>query len=319
MESPKFFTGALPSPPDERDYKFADIGGAAVSVTPYHSDVHDVIFNQLQSSQCGPCAIAAARYETENRQNGNVEPLSHTYVYGSDYENDGEGMYLRTVMKIAQAGIPYATSWESWGSKGDCRGLVRHNMTDELKEQAHRLRGTSYYSCGTWNEVANAVRATNGSVVILVRLYSNWYSVGKDGVVGANTGAYIGNHFLRVKDYEIMDNGVIKFRCQNSYGVLWGDNGYCYLYSDKHTFLEAMCLVDNINEVVRKLFEDVEMDRWSRTAIEYFAKHGLVAGFPDGTFRPEEPLTREQGMQLAYNVLKKVGKLDENTSDSGSR
>lgn len=297
--------GAIPSPKDDRDYQFRDIPGAvSAKLEPYHSDIPDVIVDQLSSMQCGACAITAARYETEYRQNGNTTPLSHTYVYGSDMDLNGEGMYLRTIMKIAKDGIPYATNWESWGTKTECRGLVRHNITSELRNEAYKLRGTSYYSCNTWTEVCNAVRATNGSVIILVQVYSNWYSVGTDGIVGANKGSYQGNHFLRVKDYEVLDNGVIKIRCQNSWGSSWGDNGYCYLYSNQNMFLEAMCLVDNINEVVKKLkFSDVEDNRWSQKAIYYMFSRGYMTGFEDGTFRPTEPLTREQFASAMYRIM----------------
>jgi S1-C subfamily serine protease len=41
-------------------------------------------------------------------------------------------------------------------------------------------------------------------------------------------------------------------------------------------------------------YKDVSADRWSAGAIERVSQTGIMSGFPDGTFRPAEPLTREQ-------------------------
>lgn len=42
------------------------------------------------------------------------------------------------------------------------------------------------------------------------------------------------------------------------------------------------------------VFKDVEQDRWSKSAIDFCVEKGLLVGFEDGTFRPTEPVTREQ-------------------------
>lgn len=42
------------------------------------------------------------------------------------------------------------------------------------------------------------------------------------------------------------------------------------------------------------MYKDVASTKWSARSIERITKQGLMSGFPDGTFRPEEPLTREQ-------------------------
>lgn len=41
-------------------------------------------------------------------------------------------------------------------------------------------------------------------------------------------------------------------------------------------------------------FNDVSPDRWSAKSIDRVANMGLMGGFPDGTFKPAEALTREQ-------------------------
>lgn len=54
---------------------------------------------------------------------------------------------------------------------------------------------------------------------------------------------------------------------------------------------------------VEKVFEDVDAERWSAEAIRWCAEKGYIKGYPDGTFRPEDPVTREQ---LAV-ILKRLG------------
>ena len=55
-----------------------------------------------------------------------------------------------------------------------------------------------------------------------------------------------------------------------------------------------------IAEVVRtrldevRMFTDVEADHPHREGIEWAAGQGLAQGYPDGTFRPEQPVTRGQ-------------------------
>jgi hypothetical protein len=43
-----------------------------------------------------------------------------------------------------------------------------------------------------------------------------------------------------------------------------------------------------------KTFSDVPKGYWAKDAIEYLATLGIIGGYPDGTFRPENPLTRAE-------------------------
>ena len=46
-------------------------------------------------------------------------------------------------------------------------------------------------------------------------------------------------------------------------------------------------------------FSDVEKDRWSVTAISYMNELGIIKGFPDGTFRPQNSITRAEFAAIA--------------------
>lgn len=48
-------------------------------------------------------------------------------------------------------------------------------------------------------------------------------------------------------------------------------------------------------------FTDVEADHPNRTAILWAAQNGVIDGYPDGRFGPEDPITREQIAALLWN------------------
>jgi uncharacterized repeat protein (TIGR02543 family) len=60
------------------------------------------------------------------------------------------------------------------------------------------------------------------------------------------------------------------------------------------------------------VFTDVQASDWYYTAVQSTSGYKLIDGFEDGTFRPEEKITREQAMQIiarAMAVTKLQGKL----------
>jgi hypothetical protein len=52
-------------------------------------------------------------------------------------------------------------------------------------------------------------------------------------------------------------------------------------------------------------FADISQDYWARDFIVELAKRGIFTGFPDGQFRPNEPVTRAQFAALLASVYKK--------------
>lgn len=50
---------------------------------------------------------------------------------------------------------------------------------------------------------------------------------------------------------------------------------------------------DPIEEVI-DMFKDLDKDRYSTEHIEALAELGIITGYTDGTFKPQEPVTREQ-------------------------
>jgi hypothetical protein len=53
-------------------------------------------------------------------------------------------------------------------------------------------------------------------------------------------------------------------------------------------------------------FSDVPAGHWAKEAVEALAAKGIIAGFPDGTFRGNETLTRYQAALIIYRLLQQI-------------
>lgn len=296
-----YFCGAIPSPKDDRDYQFAALGGATATVQPYQSIVPIKVWDQGASSQCGGCAGSMWKREREYYQNNDPSLFSHTYIYGMDTDYSGEGMYGRTLARILKDGVPHIHGWETWGTKSQAREVVNAKKSD-LLDEINTYRGNSYYYCNSWVEILNAIRTCNGCIV-MVPVYYNWYTVNHTGIVGRNSGTFYGYHFIFCKDYVQKENGSYRIRFVNSWGKYWGDYGCGYIDTDINVFTEAFAIVDDVNEVKKMMnFTDLNKNHWAYDVIEKAYDKGVVNGFEDNTFRPDEQITRAQMCKILDNL-----------------
>lgn len=54
-----------------------------------------------------------------------------------------------------------------------------------------------------------------------------------------------------------------------------------------------------------EVFTDTE-NHWAMTEIGRLAKKGMVNGYPDGSFRPDNPITRAEASYIAYKAIKHI-------------
>ena len=94
------------------------------------------------------------------------------------------------------------------------------------------------------------------------------------------------------------ENGFI---IQNSWGENWGKGGRKTMSLDTVSYAYLF-----IDEVLEMKFIDVEKDRWSYDAIKECVFNGVMKGISETEFAPAQPLTREQGAQLAVNIFRRV-------------
>ncbi len=56
------------------------------------------------------------------------------------------------------------------------------------------------------------------------------------------------------------------------------------------------------------LFSDMTPDNWAYPYVSYLVEHGVVYGYPDGTYRPDDYVTRAEFCSMAVRALKLLGR-----------
>ena len=62
-------------------------------------------------------------------------------------------------------------------------------------------------------------------------------------------------------------------------------------------------------------FSDVFQSDWYATGVAWASANGIVSGYTDGTFHPNDPITREQMAAILYQYARIQGKLDDSRAD----
>ncbi len=63
-------------------------------------------------------------------------------------------------------------------------------------------------------------------------------------------------------------------------------------------------LLDNQGETDEQIFRDVQADAWYSVAVNYLGSIGILRGYEDGTFEPDEPITRAEFATVATRFSK---------------
>lgn len=64
-----------------------------------------------------------------------------------------------------------------------------------------------------------------------------------------------------------------------------------------------------------KIFSDVSNNHWAAAAIKELSVKNIVSGFPDGTFRPDDTVTREQLVKMLTEAFNLSGESDTSFTD----
>lgn len=128
----------------------------------------------------------------------------------------------------------------------------------------------------------------------LTEQYSAWSAEGEPellGYVDVFITDWYFDDIITATDYGIL-NGM-------DYGIFAPENNTTRAEATK--VLYAISDADNI--AYESLFPDVPGYEWYASAITWAGKNGVVTGYEDGTFRPEDNITREEFITLLYRYL----------------
>lgn len=188
------------------------------------------VFDQLRIGSCTANAWSAQVAYTIAVATGQTPPdvPSRLFIYYNERAIEGttgedSGAYIRDGVKtIATIGVcdegewPYDTSKFTLKPPAVC-------YTDSKKEIALK------YMSVAPSDIQSAL-ADNFAVVIGFTVYSSFENIDSTGIMPmpARNESVLGGHAVVVVGYETI-NGVLYFRCRNSWSKSWGYSGYFFM------------------------------------------------------------------------------------------
>lgn len=294
----KYSHGALLSPKDDRDYQFTDlIAGVRLSELPseyINPLVHNVpVVDQGQSETCVACSLTYLRWLTERTQSNNEKQFSPSYIYGNrdSFGYMGEGMIVREALQtLRKQGVCY---YEDLPGFYDVQTSIKQYRQNRgtLDPKAYPFRISSFYAVNGIEGIKNAVYDLGG-VIVSYPVYYCLYSPDEEGKIQFDNSVQNfqnGYHAMTIVGWTSTHWIVL-----NSWGKSWGKDGICYI-PFSYPIAEAWGIVDQITEVIFKMAKFIDTEgHWAEQAIDKAADKGVVSGFEDGLFHPDEPITRAQ-------------------------
>lgn len=314
--------GALPSPPDDRDYQFKDIIVGTGTLpnkyqTPYLEELNDITLDQNATMECVCCSVAYIKWLIERKQSNNSEMFSPSYLYGNHSWDDvpDNGCYPRCVCaQHTKYGICHLSDFPKWYTTKPVARKEYEANKEELDAKAYPYRCNSYYTCGKFADTIKRAIMLRGAVMISVPVYDTLLDMVNPITPAPKSSTIFGYHAMTAVGW---DDTLDCWLVMNSYGKTYNDlqqggikkNGYFYL-SYNYPIQETWTFVDDINEVRKdeeEMFSDIN-GHWAQTTIEKYVNEGLVNGYEDGTFRPDNPMTRAEVLTLIDRIREKDNK-----------
>ena len=270
--------GALPSPEDARDFRLSrcmDIptGGANLP-SSFSCYIPERIRDQGQVNSCTAHAMATILSCISHKLYGEELSFSAGFLYGNRRETGykGAGEIMRDVpKKAAKWGDVPDTVWENTSEAPD---VIRAFEEAFPHVGALSQKLVAGYVRILTKEEAKAFMVRYG-IPLFVNLRMN------------KIAPFLGDGYHALACYRY---GTTGFSCVNS----WGKNNTPYVTGKKFDdFEEVWGLIPN-EETNFSDFPDLPDTHWAKKAIEGAVERGEMQGFPDGTFHPDEPLTRAQ-------------------------
>lgn len=252
--------GALPSPPDSRDYRFEDIitgAGALPSEykNPYLEEINELVLNQGTTAECVCCSVAHWKWLIERKQNGNKDMFSPSYLYGNSRWDDVDegGCYPRCVCaQHVTYGICKFDDFPKWYNDKRLANVEYRERKAELNEKAYPYRSNSYYTCGTNIDTIKRGVMLRGGVMINVPVHDTLFDmITPITNAPANPKLIYGYHAMLAVGW---DDSLNCWLVLNSYGKTYDDlnlgsakkNGYFYLsyeypIVETYTFVDCSC------------------------------------------------------------------------------
>lgn len=267
--------------------------------------------NQVDKSSCVAHAISSMKEIQDYYDTKSIEKYSTSWIYlmrdADQYQ--GSGMYIKEAMaNMKEYGVVPYSMLPGNIEFSDGKAIInKYKNNSIMKEEAKKHRINSYVMTRMTDEIKQSLFYDYSPVVIGILVYESFYNTKSNGIVAVPDTLnenYYGGHALLITGWVTIGDKEY-WVVQNSWGENWGDNGFCYLEIKKFPIQELWTSID-LEDYPCNLTDINE--HWNKEIIEKCVKSGLINGFEDNTFRPDEPLTRAQFCSVIWKMLDKVTK-----------
>ncbi len=222
--------------PDLRDHIFYTTSYKKTEHLPVRVDLHDKCSPIVDQGELGSCtanAIVSGLKEYLLKNKAAWIALSRLFLYWEERSlegtvNEDSGAEIRDGMKVLnKIGVCPETDWPYDIS------TFTNTPTDRMVTDAAAYKVVEYHRIISLDQLKAAL-AEGLPVVIGIDVYESFESdtVAKTGIVplpDTTTERYLGGHAVLAVGYDDEKQQMI---VRNSWGMEWGDEGYCYLPYD---------------------------------------------------------------------------------------
>lgn len=298
---------ALLSPPDDKDY----VASAAmeflnIDLPADFSVWQPPVEDQGQTGNCVAQALSNIFECIEHQRTQNHQEYSVGYIYGSKLNTvPGAGMYIREACKIAlKEGDVYRMLWECFDENPWCKEK-RLLVSDYIQQSAKRIG--MYVRLYTKEEVKAFI-----------------YKYRLPVLISAPVGAYKGGsgdgyHSTVVYGWESEES----FRKREGWnGQQYKEMLYTNSWGNHWTDPDGRdnILFNDIREIwgivpmETKQLTDIQ-NHWAKKDIEECVELGVIKGYEDNSFKPNQPITRAEVAVIAARLSRLMKASDENLSE----
>lgn len=239
-----------PSPQDPRDWHIGALTQILVShLEEFELPYNHPIKNQGFTRSCVSISFTYCREIGEEIQTGKYVELSPCFCYVNRGETDhrGTGMYPQEGLEqLRKYGICNNTIFPIIKEYPEI--IEDFNLVaKEAIKDAEKRKITAYARCYTVDDIKSALVNLKNPVTIEIPIYDSFYKIDKNYSVlpipDIKNETFHGYHEMTITGW----NKNNMFHTLNSYGVEWGESGYCWIPYEFLPYILCMySMTDNI-------------------------------------------------------------------------
>lgn len=297
----------LLSPPDDRDYPVCSVLelSADVDIPADFSVWQPPVENQGSTGNCVAQAVTNIMECIAHKYGEDHRDYSVGFVYGAPENSADYGMYPREACSILlKRGDLLRSEFECTEENPKCKERWNSEVTPTLQEVAETRKVLAYIRIRTKEEL-QAFMLKYNLPVLIAGPTSAYYKYG--------TGRHATVCYGWISE-ETFKKDPSKYNDELEYKQVYEDLLFTNSWgTNYHHGGRGACKFEDLEEIwgivpVDKIkLTDIE-NCWAKKDIEYLIDLGIIKGYQDNTFKPDQPITRSEMASLIARVIRYLTK-----------